>query len=84
MGTHWISIKQIRAPYLFDREHGIALHAMQENRASSLAEGEVSWFFSSCGNNLGYILEVWRDGYSKLVYFQRCQDSCLVMIDISV
>ena len=31
---------------------------MQGNLASSLSEGEVSWFFSSCGGNLGYILEL--------------------------
>ena len=43
---------------MFDGEHRIALHAMQWNRASSLGEGEVSWFFSSCGGNLGYILEL--------------------------
>ena len=31
-------------------------YAMQGNRASSLGEGEVSWVFSCCGRNLGYIL----------------------------
>ena len=30
---------------MFNGEDGIALHAMQGNRASSLGEGEVSWFF---------------------------------------
>ncbi len=43
-----------------DVQHGIALHAVQGNRASSRGEGEVSWFFSSCGGNLGYILELRR------------------------
>ena len=43
---------------MFDGEHGIALHAMQGKLASSLSEGEVSWFFSSCGGNLRYILEL--------------------------
>ena len=43
---------------MFDQEHGIALDAMQGNRASSRGEGEVSWFFSSCGGNLKYILEL--------------------------
>ena len=57
-GTLCSSVKQIKAPYLFDWEQGIALHAMQGNRASSLSEEEVSWFFSSCGGNLGYILEL--------------------------
>ena len=58
MGTLSSSVKQIKAPYLFDWEKGIALHAMQVNRASALSEGEVSWFFSSCGGNMGYIFEL--------------------------
>ena len=33
---------------MFDGEHGIAVHAVQGNRASSRGEGEVSWFSSSC------------------------------------
>ena len=45
---------------MFDGEHGIALHSMQGNRASSHRNGEVSWFFSSCGGNVGYILELQR------------------------
>ena len=46
------------APYLFDWEQGIAVHAMHGNRASSLSEGEVSWFLSSCDWNLGFILKL--------------------------
>ena len=49
-------MKHIEAPYMFDGEHGIALYAMQQNLASSRAEGEVSCFFSSCIMNLGYFL----------------------------
>ena len=45
---------------MFDWEHGIALHSMQGNQASSLIKGDVSWFFSNCGLNLGYVLELWR------------------------
>ena len=45
---------------MFDGQHAIALHAMKQNRASSHSEGEVSWFFSSYGGNLGYILELRR------------------------
>ena len=45
---------------MFDWEYGIALHAMQGNRASSPGEGNVSWDFSSFGRNLGYILELER------------------------
>ena len=58
LGTLWCSIKQIESPYMFDWEYGIALHAMQGNQASSPSEGEVSMDYSSCGRNLGYILEL--------------------------
>ena len=33
---------------------------MQGNQASSPSEGYVSWDFSSCSGNLGYILELQR------------------------
>ena len=59
LGTLCCSIKNIEAPYRFDWEYGIALHAMQGNRASSLSERQVSWFLSSCARNLGYDLELW-------------------------
>ena len=49
---------QIEAPYVFDWENGIDLQAIQENQASSHGEGEVSWVYSSCSRNLGYILEL--------------------------
>ena len=48
------------APYVFDWEIAIALDTIQGNRASSHGKGEVSWVFSSCGRNLGYILELLR------------------------
>ena len=48
LGTLWSSIKQIMVPYVVDWEHGIAVHAMQGNRASSRGEGEDSRIFSSC------------------------------------
>ena len=43
---------------MFDWENGITLHAMQGNRASFPSEGDVSYDFSSCGRNLGYIREL--------------------------
>ena len=43
LGTLWCSIKKIEAPYVFDSENGIALHAMQGNRASFPSEGDVSY-----------------------------------------
>ena len=41
-------------------ENAIALHATQQNPDSTRSVREVSWVFSSCGRNLGYILELWR------------------------
>ena len=58
LGTLWCSIKKIEAPYVFDWENGIALYAMRGNRASFPSEGDVSYDFSSCGRNLGYIREL--------------------------
>ena len=55
LGTLCCSIKKIEAPYIFDWENGIALHAMQGNRASFPSEGDVSYDFSSCSKHLGYI-----------------------------
>ena len=60
LGTLWNYIKQIKAPFMFDWEHGIALHTMQGSQASSSHEGLVSWLFLSCGGNLGYFLELQR------------------------
>ena len=60
LGTLWCSIKKIKAPYVFDWENGIALHVMQGNRASFPSEGDVSYDFSSCSRNLGYIRELQR------------------------
>ena len=60
LGTLWCSIKKIEAAYVFDYENGFALHAMQENRASFPSEEDVSYDFSSCGRNLGYIRELQR------------------------
>ena len=42
LGTLWCSIKIIEAPYMFDWEYGIVLHAMQGNRASFRSEGDFS------------------------------------------
>ena len=68
---------------MFDWEHGIALHPMQGNRASSRGEGEVSLVFTSCGINLGCILESRRVWPLKLQFVQRHHDSRLVMTDTS-
>ena len=69
---------------MFDWEYGIALHAMPGNRASFPSEGYVSYDFSICSKNLGYIRELRRAGHSKLHFFQRILDSCVVLRDTSV
>ena len=58
LGTLWSSINEVKAPSLFDMDHRIALHDMQRNWTSSHGEWKFSLFFSSCGRNLGYILEL--------------------------
>ena len=47
---------------MFNWEYDIALHEMQGNQASSPGEGYVSWDLTSCGRNVGYILELQRGG----------------------
>ena len=83
LGTLWCSIKKIEAPYMFDWEYGIALHTMQGTRASFPSEGNVSYDFSSCSKNLGYIRELQRGWPFKIHFVQRSQDTCVVMWDTS-
>ena len=59
LGPLWSSTKQVKGPYRFDGEYGIVLHAVEGNSTSSRGEGEVSWFFSCCSGNPGYILKLW-------------------------
>ena len=68
---------------MLDWENAIALLAMQGIRASSRGEGEVSWVFSSCGRNLGYILEFqWGCPFETLVCSLK-SGTCLGMRDNS-
>ena len=60
LGTLCCSIKKIEAPYVFDLEYVISVHAMHGKLASFPSEGYVSYDFSSCGRNLGYIRELQR------------------------
>ena len=83
MGTLWSSIKQIKAPYAFDWENAIALGTMQGNRASSRREGKVSWVFSSCGRNLGYILELQQGSPFETLVCSLKSGTCLGMRDNS-
>ena len=73
--TLWSSIKEVKPPFVFYVEHGIALEAMQGNRASSHSEGR----------NLMVFLELrWEPGASSRVtrglFFKH---SCLVSRDTS-
>ena len=80
-GGHCSSVKQIKATSLFEWEQGIALYAMQVNWESSLSEGEVSWFFSSCGGNLGYILEL-RQGEPLITFVFSATSGLLSSYDV--
>ena len=83
LGSLWSSIKQIEAPYVFDWENAIARDTMQGNWASSRGEGKVSWVFSSCGRNLGYILELqWGCPFEILVCSLK-SGTCRRMMDNS-
>ena len=55
------SVKQIKDPYLFDWEQGIALHAMQGYRASSFNDWEVWWFSRVAAGSWG-MLSSYRGG----------------------
>ena len=44
----------------FKRAGGISLEMPQQKRASSRIEGRISWFFLSCGGNLGVPLKLQR------------------------
>ena len=83
LGTVWSSIKEVKAPFRFDGYHGISVHALLLNRASSRGKWKVSYFLASCIENLGYIL-TWYQGwpYNSRVCAEPSH-SCLVERDIS-
>ena len=72
-----------RDPYVFDWENAIALDSMQGNRASSRREGKVSWVFSSCGRNLGYILDLQPGCPFETLVCSLKSGTCLGMRDNS-
>ena len=72
-----------RGSFMFDWENAIALHAMQGKRASSRMEWKVSWVFSSCGRNLGYILELQRGCPFETLVCSLKSATCLGMRDNS-
>ena len=60
LGTLCCSIKKIEAPYVFDWEYGIALHAMQGNRASFPSEAMSHTISRVAASTWGYIRELQR------------------------
>ena len=47
LGTLSNSMKEVKAPFVFDGQQGIALDAMQGNQTSCQRKAEVSWFVLS-------------------------------------
>ena len=68
---------------MFDWEHGIALHAMQGNRASFPSEGMSHTISRVVAGTWGIFASYSGDGHSKLDFVQRSQHSCLVVRDTS-
>ena len=68
---------------MFDWKNTINLQAMHGNRASSRGEGKVSWLFSSCVRNLGYILELQRGCPFETLVCSLKSGTCLGMRDNS-
>ena len=65
LGTLWGSIKQIEAPYVFDYEIAIALHAMQGKWASSRSEGKSHGFSGVAACTWGIFSSYDGDAHSK-------------------
>ena len=74
---------KIEAPYVFDWEYGIALHAMEGNRASFPSEGTSDTISRIAAVTWGIFASYSLDGHSKLHFVQRSQESCVVMRDTS-
>ena len=68
---------------MFDWEHGIALHAMQGNRASFPSEGMSHTISRVAAGTWGIFASYSGDGISNLHSVQRSQYSCVVMRDTS-
>ena len=83
LGTLWCSIKKIKAPYLFDWEYVVALHAMQGNQSSSLGEGMSHGISQVMAGTWGIFSSYSGDVHLKFHFVQRSQDSCLVTTDTS-
>ena len=70
LGTLWSSIKQIKAPYVFDCENAIALDTVQGNRASSPERGNSQVFSRVAAGTWGIFKSYGGDVLSKLDFVQ--------------
>ena len=68
---------------MFDREYGIALHAMQGNEPHFPARGMSHTISLVAAGNWGIFASYSGDGHSKLHFVQRSHNSCVVMRDTS-
>ena len=83
LGTLWCSIKKTEAPYVFDWEYGIALHAMQGNQASFAARGMSHTISRVAAGTWGIFASYSGNGHSKLHFVQRSEESCVVLRETS-
>ena len=65
VGTLWSSIRQIDAPYMFDCENAIALHAMQGNRPHLAAMVKSHGFSRGAAGTWGIFSSYDGDAHSK-------------------
>ena len=70
LGTLWCSIKNFEAPYVFDWENGIALHAILGNRASFPATEMSQTIFRVPAVTGGLFESYSGAGHSKLHFVQ--------------
>ena len=82
-GTLWSSIKEIKAPYVFDGNLEFLCTHCSGIGPHLAAWGKSNGFSGVAVGTWGIFSSFSRDGHSKLVFVQQCQDSCLVMKDSS-
>ena len=83
LGSLWFSIRKIEAPYVFDWEYRIALHAMQRNRPHFAVRGMSHAISRVAAETWCIFVSYSGDGHSKLHFVQQSQDSCVVTRDTS-
>ena len=64
------SIKQVKAPYMFDGEHGIALQAVQGIGPHLAVDGKSHGFYRVAVETWSISLSYGGHGPSKLVFVQ--------------